>query len=102
MAVAISCRVCGKPLSGGLDTFGMFGEEVCRNHFFDYGGEPGDYPVVTRCNCLEEFMTNGDQWNCPAHELQDEDDYVTRAKLTIQCPLCTSYRVESSSIEGLS
>ena len=33
--MGITCRVCGKPLTGGLDTYGLVGEEVCLKHYFE-------------------------------------------------------------------
>lgn len=36
------CKVCGKSLTGGLDTYGAPGEEVCFDDHFNPPGEPFD------------------------------------------------------------
>lgn len=36
----MNCVVCDKPLTGGLDTFGPQGQEVCQEHWLEKGDDP--------------------------------------------------------------
>jgi hypothetical protein len=77
--------------------------ETWFNRPMESNDVPADDPprVITRCNCKAEFYKRGGNvWDCAAHGAVNEDDYVQREGLQIQCPYCASYRVMHDFVMG--
>lgn len=59
----MNCIACGKPLSGGLDTFGEIGQELCQVDYLALLSEkPAPLPRVT--------------WLAEDADEDDEDDVI--------------------------
>lgn len=57
----MKCEVCGKALSGGLDTYGDVGHEICEDCFLTFGDDVDDcwYGVAPHHH---DFEQSGGGW----------------------------------------
>lgn len=58
--MTLTCICCGKPLTGGLDTFGDVGQEMCWNDWSALVFEPPDPYLDLRHLMSDEFVARID------------------------------------------
>lgn len=67
----MNCSVCDKPLTGGIDTFGELGTELCMEHFFAPPPPTEDDLRIAELN---------DELDALADEIEDLEDQLRQLK----------------------